>query len=592
MLVLLVALIGVFIWEKLPFELTGMSAFALLLMVGLLTPEDAMRVFSNSGPIAIGALFIISAALAKCGAIDLVAGGVARMPKLGLMAVIPILAVTVAALSAFINNTPVVIVFLPIILGLAQRMDLPASKLLIPLSYASIFGGTCTLIGTSTNIIVSSMAVDAGLEPFGMFEIAAVGLPLVLAGILYLTFLGPRLLPVRETVSSVLGSEENRKYIIEAFIAEDSPLIGQSFEDTKLESKREVRLLELLRHGVRVQPANPRETPLQAGDRLLLAMSPNALSRAENEQGLDFIDTLGEGLERISRAEGVIVEGVLGPDSNLIGKALGTINFRQRYRLVPMAVHRRGRSLRRDFDRIPLAYGDILLLLGTVDAVEQLRNNADILILQKPPVGMASRRKRLPIVLAVIFGVVAAAAVGLLPIASAAIVGSVVLLLTRCITTKEAYDSIHWPILFLIFAMLGVGAAMESTGTSLWLAERLIGAVSFLFAESWQPLALLAGIYLLTTVMTEALSNNATAVLATSIVIGMAGALELDPRPFLIAIAVAASASFSTPIGYQTNTYVYGVGGYRFTDFARVGIPLNAIAFLLSMFIIPMVWSF
>lgn len=592
MLVLLAVLLGVFISEKLPVELAGMGAFALLLVMGLLAPADALAVFSNAGPITVGAMFVISAALGKCGALELVGAGVAQMRRMSIFTLLPVVGLTVAGLSAFINNTPIVIVFLPILIGLAQKMDIPASKLLIPLSYASIFGGCCTLIGTSTNIIVSSMAADAGLEPFSMFELAAVGLPLTIVGTLYLTFVGHRLLPVRETVSAVLGADERREYIVEAYVTEESRLVGKSFSDTSLESKRHVRLLELLRRGVQVRSRNPSEIVLRAGDRLLLAMSPRAVPHAEKEQGLDLIDTLGEGLERISRTEGEIVEGILGPDSSLIGRTLGTINFRQRYRLVPMAVHRRGRSLRRDFDRVPLAYGDLLLLLGTSDAVEQLRGNADILLLEKAPLILNSKRKRLPWILLVIAAVIAVATAGLLPISAAAIVGMVLLLLTRCISTREAYDAIHWPILFLIFSMLGVGAAMESTGTSLWLANQMIAAVATLVTEPWQPYALLVGLYLLTNFLTEVLSNNAAAVILTSIGIGLASATEMDARPFLVAIAIAASASFATPIGYQTNTYVYSVGGYRFTDFARVGIPLNLIAFIVSMIMIPLVWSF
>jgi di/tricarboxylate transporter len=257
-----------------------------------------------------------------------------------------------------------------------------------------------------------------------------------------------------------------------------------------------------------------------------------------------------------------------------------------------MAIHRRGKNLMRDFDRVELEYGDTLLLLGTTEAVDQLRSNPDLLILDRPPVVLASRRKRIPLILGVIAGVIGVATAGVMPIATAAIVGCVILLLSKCLSTREAYDSIHWPILFLIFAMLGVGSAMEVTGTTSWLAGRLVDLTGDVIPKAWQPLALLAGVYLLTTTLTEILSNNAAAVLISTLAIGLAQSMGLDPRPFLIAIAVAASASFATPIGYQTNTYVYGVGGYRFSDFARIGIPLNLLAFVVSMIVIPMFWSF
>ncbi|MDP0499982.1 MAG: SLC13 family permease [Verrucomicrobiota bacterium JB022] len=591
MLMLLVAILVSFALEKIPAELTAMTAFALLLVLGLLPMDKAMAVFSNSGPITVAAMFILSAGLEKCGAIDYVAAALNRLPPLKLYMVLPVMIVGVAAISAFINNTPVVVVFLPVAFSLAQRLQVPASKLLIPLSYASIFGGSCTLIGTSTNIIVSSMARDAGHEPIGMFELATVGLPLLVAGTLYLTLLGPKILPTRETISSILTEEERREYMLEAYVKADSSLVGKTLPQTSLGKVENLRILEILRHGVRLRHGTG-EMVFQAGDRLLLAMSPRAVSKAQQAEGLDLRDTLGDGLEQISLSQGVMVEAVIGPDSELIGQTLSHLNFRQRYRLAPMAVHRRGKNLHREFDKVALDRGDILLLLGTTEAIDNARGSEDLLILDRPPVILGARRRKLPFILAVIACVIGSASIGLMPIAGAAMVGCVVLLLAKCLTMKEAYEAIQWPILFIIFAMLGVGAAMEATGTSAWLADHLVAGVGAFVPEAWQPFALLAGIYLLTTILTEILSNNAAAVLLTAIALGLAHSMQLDPRPFLIAIAIAASASFATPIGYQTNTYVYGVGGYRFSDFAKIGIPLNLLAFVIAMAVIPMVWSF
>ena len=589
-LVLLGVILAAFVWEKIPTELTAMTAFSLLLVLGLLPVDDAMAVFSNAGPIAVAAMFILSAALEKCGAIDLVASGLTRLPKLKIVFILPPLILVVAVISAFINNTPVVVVFLPVVLSLARRMEIPASKLLIPLSFASIFGGSCTLVGTSTNIIVSSIATDRGYAPFGMFELAAIGIPLFIAGTVYLILLGPKLLPVRETISSILSESERREYILEAFIKPDADEIGQVVRETTFGQVDRLTVIEILRRGVRLR-GDLMNARLKAGDRLLLGLSPSALAKAQKSEGLELRDTLGEGLEQISLSEGVIVEAVIGPDSSLDGQMLASMNFRQRYRIVPLAVHRRGENLRTDFDRIPLAHGDILLLLGTAEAIDQIGND-DLLVLNRPPVILAARRRKIPFILAVIAGVITAATTGIMPIAAAGIIGCVVLVLARCLSPQEAYDSIQWPILFLIFAMLGVGAAMEHTGTSVWLANQLVGQVENFVAESARPLALLAGIYLLTTILTEVLSNNAAAVLLSGLAIGIAESMQIDPRPFLIAIAIAASASFATPIGYQTNTYVYGVGGYRFSDFLKIGIPLNTLAFIVSMIVIPILWKF
>ncbi|MGF1530922.1 MAG: SLC13 family permease [Puniceicoccaceae bacterium] len=588
---LLVAMFGLFVSEKLPVELTAMSAFGLVLVFGLIPADKALAVFSNPGPIAVGAMFVLSAALERCGAIDMIAGSLSKLPVLKLGLLIPVIILFVGLISAFVNNTPVVVVFLPVVIGLAKQMDVPASKLLIPLSYAAILGGTCTLIGTSTNIIVSSIAVDAGYPPFGMFELAAVGIPLILIATVYLGVLGPRLLPVRETISSILSEEERREYLLEAFIAENSPLVGTSVREGLTSKVKKLRVLEVLRHGVKLS-GDTAETMLQKGDRLLLGLSPSALARAQNSEGLDLRDILGDGLESISVSQGVIVEAVLGPDSGLTGVALAKINFRQRYRMVPLAVHRRGENLRKNFDKFPLQAGDTILLLGTAESIDHASATGDLLFLNRPPLILSAKRRKIPLIVAVIIGVVLSEMLGFLPIALAAIVGAVVLLLAQCLSPKEAFDSIQWPILFLIFGMLGVGAAMEETGTSAFIADSLVSGVGRFVSPEWQPFALLAGVYLITAMLTEILSNNAAAVLIATVVVGIASSLGVDPRPFFVAIAVAASASFATPIGYQTNTYVYGVGGYRFTDFTKVGLPLNFTAFVVAMVVIPMVWKF
>ncbi len=591
MLLLLVATLVAFSMEKLPTELVAMIAFSVLLVVGFLPTDRAMQSFSNPGPIAIGALFIVSAALERAGAIDAVGYWTQRLPRLTLIQVMPLLILTVAIISGFINNTPVVVVFLPIVLGLARQMEIAPSKLLIPLSYASIFGGTCTLIGTSTNIIVSSVAENAGLAPFSMFELAAVGVPLMVAGILYLTLLGPRLLPVRETISSILSEEERREYIAEAFVTPNSPLSGKSVNDFLRKQIGRFRILEVLRSGVKV-PGEIGEILLQEGDRLLLAMSPKAVSSTDKSTGIHLSGTPGEGLTQINRTEGLLVEGVIGPASTLVGQSIDMSNFRQRFRLIPMAIHRMGENLSGDFTKIPLEFGDTLLLLGTHEALDSLLGSEDILLLNKPPVLLKGKRMQLAFTLAVVSLIILVATVGIMPIAPAAIIGSVLLITCRCITPQQAYNSIHWPILFLIFAMLGFGVAMEHTGTSSWLADGLVSVISGSVPLAWQPIALLAGIYLITTTLTEVLSNNAAAILLASLAIPIADTMDISARPLLIGIAVAASASFATPIGYQTNTYVYGVGGYKFMDFVKIGVPLNLLAFVVSMLIIPVFWKF
>jgi len=591
MITLLIATLVAFSMEKLPTELVAMIAFSVLLVLGYLPVDRAMQSFSNPGPIAVGALFIISAALERSGVIDTVGLWTQRLPVLGLRQLLPLIILVVAAISAFINNTPVVVVFLPIVMSIATQMGIAPSKLLIPLSYASIFGGSCTLIGTSTNIIVSSVAENAGMEPFSMFELAAIGIPLLIAGIIYLTLLGPRLLPVRETITSMLSEEERREYLVEAYLTDGSPLIGKSIGTTLARQKGRIRVIEVLRAGVKI-PGEITSIILKSGDRLLLALSPSAVSSTQQTSGLSISGAFEEGLTQISRSEGLIVEGVLGPDSSLIGHSIAESNFRQRYRLIPMAVHRRGENVSGDFSSIPLDYGDTLLMLGTHEALENLQGNEDILIINKPPVMLRGKRVQMALTLAVIFLVILSATLGVMPIAAASIIGSVFLITCRCITPKQAYASIHWPILFLIFAMLGFGAAMEHTGTSRWMAHGMVQIISSSMPVPWQPIALLAGVYLITTTLTEVLSNNAAAILLSGLAISIADSMGISARPLLVGIAVAASASFATPIGYQTNTYVYGIGGYKFMDFVKIGVPLNLMAFIISVTLIPLFWKF
>ena len=588
MLALLPIMLVIFVMEKFPAEITAMGFFSLLIAVGLLSVENAMHVFSNPGPITVGALFIISAALEKCGAIDWITQKLVILPKLKLGYLIPIIVVSVGLPSAFINNTPVVVVCLPVVISLAQRMEVAPSKLLIPLSYAAILGGTCTLIGTSTNVVVSSLANDSGYAPFSMFELSAVGIPLFFAGTLFLALFGNKLLPSLPSLASMLPNANQREYILEAFIREDSPMLNKKLGETPLTN---LTIMELLRSGVQLD-VNMEQVRLQAGDRLLITISPREVTKLEKAKGLDLRNLLCEGLEKISLSQGVLVEAVLSPQSSLAGTALSQINFRQHYRMIPLGVHRRGLNLLKSYEDTPLEYGDTLLMLGTPEAIDRLRDNNDLLILNQPPVILSSKRKKIPLILMTISAVVGVSSAGILPIEASAIIGCVILIFFRCLTPKEAYQSIQWPILFLIFAMLGVGSAMQSTGTSLWLSQQLVMIVHSYVPDAWQLLAFLAGFYLMTTVLTEVISNNAAAVLFATLAISLAQSLQIDPRPFLIAITMAASASFATPIGYQTNTYVYNAGGYRFKDFAKIGIPLNILGFVVCMVFIPLFWSF
>ena len=482
-------------------------------------------------------------------------------------------------------------VLMPVVLTLSREMGLPSSKLLIPLSYASIFGGTCTLLGTSTNLLASGILRDKGHDPIGMFELAAVGLPILAAGSIYLVLFADRLLPRRETLTSILSEAEREEYITEAFIRFNSNLIGTPAAECNFLKSKRIRLLEIVRHGVAIAGDFKKEA-LKAGDRLVMSCHPSGVAAAHSEKGIALQIELSEDLETIATDEGAIVEAVVSPNATIAGKNLGEINFRQRFRMVVIAIHRKGQNQRNQLNELRLQPGDTLLMMGSNTAIENLANSEEVILLDRPRVPAKNVRAKMPIALITSIGIVALASFNVVPIMAAASLGVAILLLTGCMKPKEAYASVEWSILIIIFGMLALGLAMDSTGASLLIAGQLIGLVDSFVPIHLQNIAMLFLIYVITSAFTEFLSNNAAVALMVPIALGIALTLGIDPRPFVVGVCIAASASFATPIGYQTNTYVYGVGGYKFRDFTKVGLPLNIICCAVTVLVVPIFWKF
>ena len=595
---LLIFAIASFIWERISADLTAITVFGVLIFVSMITKsaelptlENLLGVFGNSAPLTIAAMFIVSSALQRTGAIDLFTVYLKKLVKFPYRGFVFVMIIGIAAASAFINNTPVVIVLMPIVLSLSREMGVAASKLLIPLSYASIFGGTCTLLGTSTNLLASGILRDSGYEPIEMFELAKVGLFIVLFGALYLVLFGNKLLPSRETLTSILSEEERKEFMTEAFVRAGSELEGQTAQESGILKGRGIRLLEIVRHGIAVS-GDPTKLPLNAGDRLVLACRPSGVAEANSIKGISLRGRLSAGLETIAMDEGAIVEGVIGPNATITGKTLREINFRQRFRMIVVAIHRKGHNQRDRLDELRLQPGDTLLMMGSSDAISALSNSDEIILLDRPSLPARSIRAKMPIAIITSVMIVALASFNLVPIVAAVVFGSAVLMLTGCVKPKDAYASIEWSILMIIFGMLALGQAMNSTGASLLIAETMIGLTQSFTPEHLQNVIMLAFIYFITSAFTEFLSNNAAVALMVPIALGIAHTLGINPRPLVIGCCIAASASFATPIGYQTNTYVYGVGGYRFSDFTRVGLPLNLICFLITVSVVPFFWKF
>ena len=605
-----------FIREWLAPEVVAISALVVCVLIGVLPiavsfpdPElsgealsqalrqfnaDALKVFSHPAPITVACMFILSAALERTGVIEILGHWFEKTAAKSPFQMLVVMILIVAGLSGFMNNTPVVVIFMPIILGICRRKDWKASKYLIPLSYAAIVGGTITIIGTSTNLVASGIAADYDQAlAFGMFDVTPLGLIFVLITFIYLVTVGQRLLPDRVTLAAIVNSEDSREFITRAYVSRDSPLIGQSYMDSWLRKVKKARVIDVVRDGRRVKQGL-NEVIFEVGDEIIMKGKLESLiGLSEKGAGISQghphqADELG--LEDIRTESAVMMEGILGPDSSLAGKTLKELNFRQKYGVIIVAVHRRGRNLQERFEDVKLAFGDTLLVQGPARRMQQLFDLKDFINLSAPK-ETPYRTKKAPFA---ILSILAFMFVSLLsglgvispvPIVLTALVSAIFVLLTGCLNSNEVYQAIEWKVLFLIFGMLGLGQALQYSGITEMIATQVVKSIGQV-----DPRILIALFYLLAAVLTEMVSNNAVAALLTPLGIIVSIQLGVDARPFIAAVMFGSSASFATPIGYQTNTFVYGAGGYKFGDFFRAGFPLAVILWIVASVMIPVFW--
>lgn len=581
-LALIVALVIVLARELLSPAAAVFISVVILLLIGVINTGQAFAGFANPAPITVAALYVLARAVDKTGALQpivrtILGGGDGRRTALARL-----LAPTAAA-SAFLNNTPIVAMFAPQVEEWASKRGVSASLFLMPLSFATILGGVITVIGTSTNLVVSGLLVSSGMDPIGMFELSLVGLPVAVVGVATIVLLAPIVLPARRGARQNL-SEDVRQFVVDMEVVKSGALDGRSVEAGGLRHLQGVFLVQIERGGELIAPVAP-DAVLQGGDLLRFVGKVDLVVDLQRMRGLV---TAEQGrLPEFDPRRGAFFEAVIGPASPLVGKTLRESGFRSTYQAAVLAVHRAGRRIEAKLGDIQLRNGDTLLLLSDIGFRERWYDRRDFLLISRLGGSVPVGTRQAGLVGLIALGIVVAAGAGILPILEASLVGAGLLVLLGILTPGEARNAVDLDVIVLIAASFGIGAAIATSGLADALAAGLVSV-----AADFGPHALLLGIVLATLVLTELITNNAAAVLLFPVAVATALAAGLDPRPFAIGITIAASASFLTPIGYQTNTMVYGPGGYRFGDYARLGAPLTAVVIVAIMVVVPVFWPF
>jgi di/tricarboxylate transporter len=587
--IVLVAVI-LFVTEWLSVDVIGMVIISLFMVSGVLSPSEAVKGFSNTATVTIAAMFALSAAILNTGQLGAIGYYLSKVLVKSKTKGILLIMIITGIISAFINNTPVVAVFIPIILAASVKAKISPSKILIPLSFASMFGGVCTLIGTSTNILVSSIAEENGLSGFGMFEMAPLGLIFFATGVVYLIFFGPKLIPDRGAVKELTQKFEMENYLTDIRLLPQAPSVGKVVSESPIIKELEIDVIGFRRDSEVFSELHYSEV-LKAGDVLRLRVNITQIKKIRAREGIEILEGKWND-EYLTSKDVSIAEAIVTPNSELDHKTISETRFKLQYKAIVLAIKGRKGILHEKLSQTVLKSGDLLLLRIKNEFLNDLKspnriNESPLLIISETEEKKPVELKKLIIVFSVLFFVILLAALKIIPIMASSIMGVTLLIIFRSLTIKEAYQAINWQVIFLIAGAISMGIAMEKTGTAKLGAEKLIG----LFGD-WGPTALLSVLYLLSFLLTGIISNSAAAVLLAPIAISTANSLGVNAQPFLFAIAFAASSSFITPVGYQTNTMIYATGNYKFTDFFRVGLPLNIIFWILATLLIPIFYTF
>lgn len=582
-LLIILGAVVLFATEKLRVDLIALLVLLTLSLTGLVTAQQAFDGFANPAVITVWAVYIVSGGLFKTGVADILGAQIVRLAGDSEPRLVAVIMLTCGVMSAFMNNIGATAVLLPAVFSIARQAKISPSRLLIPLSFSSLLGGNMTLIGTPPNILASSMLTERGLESFAFFDFTPIGIVIFASGILFMVFLGRHLIPIRETADDRPDAYHLREYVSEVRLRPDSPLVNRNLYETRLGADYDLNVLFVVHDGA-TKTTPHRNTVLQADDVLIVESNLDNLLRLQDELGLVIEAEHKLGLQEIDDDDFIIVEATVAPRSPIAQQSLRDIQFRDRYGFTALAIRRHDEVITQRLRDVRLTFGDTLLLKGPKHRLLALQQGSEFLVLE--PVEIETRRTgKIWLSVGIMGLVLLLVTLGGIHISTAMVIGSVLMILTGCLTMDEAYQSIEWRSVFLIAGMLPLGTAMEQTGTAQFLANIIVGAL-----EAFGPLAILGGIYLFAALITQPMSNAAATVLIVPIAIDIALGLGADPRPFVLAVVIGASTSFLTPVGHQANILVFGPGGYRFFDYTRVGAPLNLLILIVTMLVLPLLW--
>ena len=581
---ILLAAILLFALDVFPADKVSLLVLCALILARLVSPSEAVAGFGNTATITVACMLALSYGVEHTGALNFAASRLVELAGGTEFRILLVIMVSVGLLSAFINNTAAVAIFLPLILTLSRRRRLDASRFLMPMSFAAIFAGTCTLIGTSTNLLVSSLVAQRTGWEIGMFEFSSFGLVLFACGILYMLFVGRHLLASRRTSESLTDDYQLRNFVTELILQASSPLLGLTVEEAQIRERFQVDVIEIIRGTVRLLPSDP-EARLKKGDLLLVQGEPRDFMQIKERAGVQ-LKTLTVDDKFLQSESIVLVEAFVSPSSPLVDQTLKEINFRQRFRANTLAIRSHGRTIREKIGKVRIEFGDSLLILANRDQLTNLRDSCDFLVMEEVGTPLIQKDK-IYWALGIFLAIILVATLNWLSIMEAAIVGTALMLISGCLRFRDIYSNLHWQTVVMLGCLIPLGTAMQNTGMAEFIGHQLIKNL-----QSFGPVAVLSGLYLITSLLTAVMTNSATGVLMVPIALSVATELGTDFKPFVFAIMFAASACFMTPMGYQTNMFIFGPGNYRFSDFIRVGAPLNLLFWILATLLIPLFWPF